>query len=1081
MTLSPSYKDTLQPSGRFDCRWKTCLGITFLLVCTALGQSSHSSNLRLEAEDFSVREGWRVVKGREGFFPSMPNLWSGDRLWADASDRPAVAKKEAVIPHDGTYHVWVRHESSYGFDALFEVEIAQSGSVVARGDFGAKSAAKYFPFGRGWQVQGPWDWHNTDYVYAKMTCQLKRGKAVLTLKKGRNGQLGVARIVDFVYLTDDLALQPGDDWAWTRQRSPDILGQFTQPVYLKVEVPSEAVEPCAIVLQNELWLIGYYKGPLRKLAVTSDGLVEAKGQPSAPLPPGFRSKWMRLECPSILPAIVKAMASSKANLAITRNPEKEKPVVFEIGPEETEIVVSTGNSLYEETLLRGRAAVRLVDYLDWVTREVERFSVPGRRAKRFGLLSGFLPRSAGFDMRRLAAACGLTGQHLFFSPEVYGPEGERFGFNRSQGYMSYAKVGIQNAHMTRACYEGDYAALAKTYEVAAGALKELGLSEIPQDIKLIEEGSPPPLAELRSWPKVNEIFRSWLKQRGFHPADALGEGAARALVRQGRAISADELWGHVALGTGSIEESRVNPVLFYHSQLFRQWLFAQNCAKATEMLIKAFGPKTKTNSGSFYPSTGNLPVAQRVEPFLLFKERGAISFMSEVSWGIAGTPDYLGPQTESYSTALGRALVGEGPGTIGNYLIADGTRGCSPDYIELASYAMAAQGATWWDYYTLTYPTENCTLAYPEILKRLKKISYALGMVEDDLLASRVLAAPIAIGWNRTTDLWDPAVVQSEDDGINPGNCIYPQERHNLYLLLRHLQWPVDLVSEDALAEGQLKAYRVYFLVGDHLRQDSAKALAKWVEDGGVLVSVAGGGLLDELNQPLDTLKPVFGIKEAPLVKSSHVLRPKLELLHSEPCDWVTLSQSEEALRMPVLGYRQEIVADKATVLGVFDNGKPAVVMNRYGKGQALLIGCLPGTAYLKGAFEKAPYGRGGEDLSTNLFPRYNAAVRKIVAACLARGVEGAASLLPVVQCNDPLVEASVRKFSDGRKGLLVALVNFNPRPVRRLELKVDTRQVRTQSARAAFASPAVKREGTWMTVTLPLDRFEVVTLEEAP
>jgi len=203
--------------------------------------------------------------------------------------------------------------------------------------------------------------------------------------------------------------------------------------------------------------------------------------------------------------------------------------------------------------------------------------------------------------------------------------------------------------------------------------------------------------------------------------------------------------------------------------------------------------------------------------------------------------------------------------------------------IEENKPVLFANGFIFLDYYGFGYP-DGCTLiGYPDVLKGIKRVSYTMGMVEDYLIDGKVINSDIAFGYSETTNIWDLSI-QLEDKKL-PGNTIYPQERQNFFYILKHLQYPVDILSERDIIDGYLNKYKVFILVGDHIQKKAAEKLARWVKNGGYLISVAGGGLYDEYNREIPVMKEIFGIKEAILEKKQHFMRPKLDLLYAEPVD----------------------------------------------------------------------------------------------------------------------------------------------------------------------------------------------------
>lgn len=1074
--------------------WTTPIRLAVIAACALLGNAL-AAEVCIEAEDLAVTSGWRVVSGYEGYMPGEPEWWSGNRLRADESDTPAEARTTFQAPAAGPCNLWVRYESAYGFDSRFSVEVRQGAKTVAAADFGARDQQKYFTLGRAWQVQGPWHYHNADWVYQKLPVTLAAGPAELILRKGVNGRPAGLRVVDLFYLTTDLDLEPVERFPWGRtpDTAPRVLSRFKTSFFVKARVAPDATKPAVVELEPRFWLTGYYQGPRDISYLTPAGLTSKKPADKDALPPGAETAWCEMRVEKVYPSTLLVRSTGPIEIMVCKDPANPAPTLLTvpvpaagpkparklwyaelIGPEVRQIIIATGNGVYDRPILGDRFACVLDDYLDALTRRLDALDIPGgRRPTRFHFAGSFPVNVNRFDMRRLMSALGVNSQYMQSSPEIYGPEGKAMGFLQDQGFISLQNqhIGLQPRAIGRDCYEGNYARLRDFYQKRCDELKKDGVGDMPQTIKLIEEAGAPRLAYLKDWEKIQDIFRAYARERGLKPADLLPPDTLAEVTKSAADLPDNELWKKVRIYSAPPEDAAKSPVLFYHSQIFRTWLLARNCAEATKLVEGIFPPGSRTHSGSFLPSTGSMPaLGHGTDPFLLFKMRGVTGYSSEISWGL-NLPDYVGPQIQSYEGALSRALAKYHNVPRGSYLIADRNRGYSPDFVELTAYTFAVNGFDRWNYFSIGYP-EGCTVVgCPDIMESIRRASYTIGAVEDRLADAVVLPARVALGWSLTSDVWDTARPAHTPEWLRPGNTIYAGERTYLYLLLRHLQTPVDILGEADLTDGYLDRYSTYVLIGDHLRPEAAEALKTWVRNGGNLISVAGGGLLDPYDRPLDTLKEVFGIASASIEKKAESLRPKLELIHTPPIDELTFAGP--GATMPVAGYRQSFTPAAGKPVARFRNGDAGAVLNSFGKGKALIIGALPGHSYLIGAFPMKPFGRGGEDLSSILFPDYNPRVRDAVAAAVS-------GLLPPapVRASVPVVEAWLLR--DSRTGTYsVGLVNFSGRPVDNLQLRIDSASAGgAKNALGAFAKVASRMDGVDLVVDMKIDKIEVLTLK---
>ncbi len=199
-------------------RWFfSLLALPLLWPTTAVAQGFQlAPALALEAEDFHVEAGWKVVANGQGNYMVDCigfNHISGERLLCiDGKDETASAFLDVVIPEAGAYRLWVRYEYPAFCETRFRVLVQQDGKTVLDHAMGAKDSPRY-GFGNpkpiaqhdpAWGPEGL-------FLEVVNVPELKAGKARIYLKgavQPRTSGVAAGRHIDLLYLTRDL----GDTW-----------------------------------------------------------------------------------------------------------------------------------------------------------------------------------------------------------------------------------------------------------------------------------------------------------------------------------------------------------------------------------------------------------------------------------------------------------------------------------------------------------------------------------------------------------------------------------------------------------------------------------------------------------------------------------------------------------------------------------------------------------------------------------------------------------------------------------------------------------------------------------------------------
>ncbi len=188
-------------------------------------------------------------------------------------------------------------------------------------------------------------------------------------------------------------------------------------------------------------------------------------------------------------------------------------------------------------------------------------------------------------------------------------------------------------------------------------------------------------------------------------------------------------------------------------------------------------------------------------------------------------------------------------------------------FLELGHGVRAMHFFNYGPYYAIT---SDANSQRPEIYEAIKRVTFAMGTVERDVLAGRPARGDVAQLLSVSGDIWHA----TRDN-------VFGKERAWLHLLLRHCGVSCDVLHEDELS-GTLAAYRVLFVNDAHLKRSALAPLTAWVRGGGVLVLGAGALTSDEFGAPLG-LDEALDVSRAPLALRDLPGRAEYEMLRLKP------------------------------------------------------------------------------------------------------------------------------------------------------------------------------------------------------
>lgn|GEM_PF-834103 len=1007
----------------------------------------------VEAEDMKGVDGkqfggsapeWRV--GRAGIDHYQCNVFGGHwqsrtrTAMTDKGDNSAEISADIEVPKAGKYKLWVKYECPPFFNYAMDVSLTPVGAKdpTFRQTYGLEAATKHYSFNDK-PVAGSlyWTWgidHDAAEGYA---VDLPAGKVKLALAKTKNPEPAGMRSVDAIMLTDDLS-----DVSCPKFPRYPLLDELRRAnhVFLRFRLPKDAPGKAKLTWNrwgkryNDFYsaqyteLVRYYDAQGVLMVGTNGKPVAVNGgQIPAPLAPGESSVWLDIgpclntesagtfDCRATIvddtgkaldaqPAVVLfgvdiALAPAEAAIVKRFDVKPTEPggaITFLLQPD-----LNTDEGL--------NWSVTLADVYRTITAELDKVprKAPMPKKMRFYGSTG-APLGGpqqwsweiAMDFRRAVGLNTVFGNGLELKPEDY---------VKQQAWCKQRGFEL----MRSACFHHsqDTVNIATNLK-AKGTASQFYYLSYGDEIGLpnVDPNKPEIVAAFHEYLKKQNVTPETLGLSGWDKVKPLATPTADVAVQIG-VVPAGQ--------TGATVDKTVKR-LYWHSCLFRIQQGIDDFAARTKKFREMLGNDVHTSA-----NLGGM------HPFYWMHQSSFIESFKHNAMTMAWTEDYdyCQPETSRLVAEYQAGYLKAGtkynhqrmmfycmphyPGNSPEHLLQNAVLEMGQNVKDLDWFSIPPDGWTTENYIN---PRNGLPMFHA-----LRTASDIAGMVEDWLDPAGPVATPVAMLLSEASDTWE--IGGMGQWAVAPGteySNAFQEERKNTYFALRNAGYRVDLVTESDVREGYLKSYRALYVGGENMERATAKVIAGWVNDGGVLYMSAGAARKDEYDEPLDVLEGVVGRgKRVSYARYKGALRSKLELPLLKPLATV---KTVEGAEFPALATMEKFEPVNGTVvLATYDDGKPAVVSRQTGKGMAYYTGTFPGEAWAKKALPAMPCGKGGPENNTR-YPQFEPTDFDAVAASVVLRPLVDAKIQPDIRPDKPNV---VCNRLAGKAGTVIMIVNL--------------------------------------------------------
>ncbi|MDD5679422.1 MAG: HEAT repeat domain-containing protein [Kiritimatiellae bacterium] len=280
-------------------------------------------------------------------------------------------------------------------------------------------------------------------------------------------------------------------------------------------------------------------------------------------------------------------------------------------------------------------------------------------------------------------------------------------------------------------------------------------------------------------------------------------------------------------------------------------------------------------------------------------------------------------------------------------------------------------------------------------------------------------------------------------DGTGSKTHRYTQNQQGIWEALMQLHLPVDILWLETLTPEKMDRYKVAVLSDARsLSPRDAQLLKDWVKNGGVLISSGSASLHDQWDTTLANyaLSDVFGADyEKTEMQNQEDFRRFLRRYKRpakvDKLKLVAEEYTKHAQGKATAEYEQAIGYDvikpaKGKTIAAWEDGSPAIVENKYGKGLSIFLSPIyPGLSHKMIDVTVDP-----------LYLEFWDGAKELIGATVRRGLEFAHAELPMEVANCPYYVEAVLKIQEKQKRIMIHLLNMDSRVnlIENVEVKLN-------------------------------------------